>query len=134
MTTLKQSAFLLLFLLLAAFATAQNTQTLRGQILDKQSELPLIGVAVELISVEPVRGEATDLDGYFTLQNVPLGRHTVRVSYLGYNSVTIPNVVVTAGKEVILNIGLEESVVQMNEKWSSRLAWTKTKPATNSPR
>ncbi len=115
MTTLKQSAFLLLFLLLAAFATAQNTQTLRGQIVDKQSELPLIGVAVELISVEPVRGEATDLDGYFTLQNVPLGRHTVRVSYLGYNSVTIPNVVVTAGKEVILNIGLEESVVQINE-------------------
>ncbi|MFN7116723.1 MAG: TonB-dependent receptor [Saprospiraceae bacterium] len=115
MTSLKQSTFLLLALLASAFSFAQNTQTVRGTIVDKQSEIPLIGVAVELISVEPNKGETTDEEGRFTMTNVPIGRHTFRISYLGYNSITIPNVVVTAGKEVTLDLGLEESVTQLNE-------------------
>ncbi len=115
MTPLKQSTFLLLALLASAFSFAQNTQTVRGTIIDQQSEIPLIGVAVELISVEPIKGETTDEEGRFAMSNVPVGRHTFRISYLGYNSITIPNVVVTAGKEVTLNLGLEESVTQLNE-------------------
>jgi len=109
-----QSTFLL-WLLVAIALTAQNTQTVKGTIIDKQSEIPLIGVAVELISVEPSWGEVTDLDGRFVMRDVPVGRHAFRISYLGYTPITIPNVVVTAGKEVVLNVGLEESVFQMNE-------------------
>jgi hypothetical protein len=111
----KQSTFILLFSLFTFASFAQSSQTVRGTVLDKQSELPLIGVAVELISTDPIRGEVTDLDGQFSIPNVPVGRQTFRVSYLGYNSITIPNVMVTAGKEVVLDIGLEESVIQMTE-------------------
>ncbi len=114
MLTRIQSA-LFFFFFAIAFATAQNTQTVKGTVIDKQSEIPLIGVAVELISVEPGRGEVTDLDGRFVMQGVPVGRHAFRISYLGYSTITIPNVVVTAGKEVVLNIGLEESVIAMSE-------------------
>ncbi|MEO0341543.1 MAG: carboxypeptidase-like regulatory domain-containing protein, partial [Bacteroidota bacterium] len=105
----------LILLFLSQFIIAQNTQTIRGTILDQQSEVPLIGVAIELISVEPIIGTATDLDGNFELIGIPLGRHTIRLSYIGYETSTIPNVIVDAGKETVLNLSLEESLVQIDE-------------------
>lgn len=113
MLNLKQSTFSFLFLLLTGFALAQTTQTVRGTILDRQSEVPLIAVTIELISVQPTIGALTDDEGRFALPNVPVGRHTFRISYIGYNTITIPNVVVTAGKEITLDLSLEESVTQM---------------------
>lgn len=113
----KQSTLLLFFFALLSFtAPAQNaTQTVKGVVIDQQSEIPLIGVAVEITSLETVKGTVTDIDGNFSIANVPVGRHSIRFSYLGYNSITLPNVMVTAGKEVVLNVGLEESVIEMNE-------------------
>lgn len=106
---------LLLFLFLLNVLRAQNTQTIRGVVLDAQSELPLIGVAVEVLTVEPGLGGVTDLDGRFAISEVLLGRHDLQVSYLGYETRMIPNVTLTAGKEVYLNLSLEESVVKMDE-------------------
>ena len=37
------------------------------------------------------------------------------MQFVGYKSITIPNVLVTTGKEVILHVDLEESVEQMSE-------------------
>ena len=94
---------------------AQNTQIVKGTIIDKQSEEPLIGATIELLTGMDPNGTVTDVDGYFRLENVPLGRQALKVSYLGYNPITLPNIVVTAGKEVILDIRLEESVEQLSE-------------------
>ena len=115
---MKKNYLLLILFFSMAWAPktwSQAFQTIKGQVVDRQSELPIIGAAVELLSAEPVRGEATDADGRFTIQGVPVGRHTLRVSYLGYGAVTIPNVLVTAGKETELSIGLEETIMQMGE-------------------
>lgn len=112
---MKNLSILIAALLFPYFLAAQNTQTLRGTALDKQSEMPLIGATVEVVSIEPRIGTTTDAAGNFTLKNVPLGRQVVRVSYLGYNEISIPNVLVTAGKEVVLDIRLEESLVKMAE-------------------
>ena len=109
---------LLVFIILLtaiSIGWSQNTQVIKGSIIDKQSEEPLIGAAVELILGENTTGTTTDVDGYFRLENVPLGRQMLRVTYLGYNPVTLPNIVVTAGKEVILDVALEESVEQLDE-------------------
>jgi hypothetical protein len=105
-------------LFLAYFPAAWGqvaTQTVRGLVLDKQSELPLIGAAVELEGVEPRLGAITDAEGRFTMRGVPVGRQNFRVTYLGYNPLVLPNVIVTAGKETILDIALEESVVSIDE-------------------
>lgn len=110
------SLSLMLLLFFGMTSTAQpGSQTMRGTIIDRQSEMPLIGVAVELVSVDPVRGTVTDIDGQFILPNVPVGRQEIRLTYLGYDAVTIPNVLITAGKEVILNVGMEESIIQMDQ-------------------
>lgn len=92
-----------------------TTQTLRGTIIDKQSEAPLVGATVIVVSQNPPLGSTTQADGSFAIKNVPIGRQIVQVKYLGYETVTIPNVLVNAGKEVILDVGLEESIIQAEE-------------------
>ncbi|MEM7509478.1 MAG: TonB-dependent receptor, partial [Bacteroidota bacterium] len=110
-----------LFLLIICLFTGQQmyaqgtTQTLRGTIIDKQSETPLVGATVIVVSQNPPLGGTTQADGTFAIRNVPIGRQIVQVKYLGYETVTIPNVLVNAGKEVILDVGLEESIIQAEE-------------------
>jgi hypothetical protein len=55
------------------------------------------------------------VDGTFKVTNVQLGRNTIKVTYIGYETLTYPDIMVTAGKEVILNLTLMESVTNMNE-------------------
>jgi hypothetical protein len=95
---------------------SQTTQTIRGRVMDEVSKTPLIGVTVQVLgNVESPLGSATDADGFFTIANVPLGRQTIKVSYVGYEEQTIPNIIVTAGKEVVLNLSLTENVAQLEE-------------------
>ncbi|MEM9548344.1 MAG: carboxypeptidase-like regulatory domain-containing protein [Bacteroidota bacterium] len=94
---------------------AQYTQTIKGVVIDADSEMPLIGANVEVVVGEDILGTATDLDGRFRIENVPVGRHIVRVSYLGYNAVSIPNVVVNTGKEVDLDLMLSEAINQLSQ-------------------
>jgi hypothetical protein len=91
------------------------TQTLRGTVLDKQSGEPLIGATVVLLNSEPLLGTSTDANGQFRLANVPIGRQSLRITYLGYKEAVIPDIVLNSGKEMVLNIGLEENVVSAKE-------------------
>jgi hypothetical protein len=93
--------------------SAQMTQVLRGTILDKQSESPLVGAAVQIKEITPMLGSVTDENGNFTIINVPTGRYTLQVSFIGYNTATLPNIVVNAGKETILTLNLEETVTKL---------------------
>jgi len=108
---------LLTILLSSAAVLSQNgVQNVKGNIIDKQSEIPLIGANITMINEEnKIIGASTDLDGDFFIQGVPLGRHTFEVTYLGYESMVIPNVEVTSGKEVFLSLSMEESLVKLDE-------------------
>lgn len=111
----KIQIFLSLMVAITLSTQAQTTQTMRGMVVDEVSKTPLIGVNVTIVGSDPILGSATDVAGTYRIEKVPVGRQTVKISYLGYEEQTIPNVVVTAGKEVILNISLIESVQQLNE-------------------
>lgn len=109
---------LLLFLLLTAALPlwAQGpTQIIKGKVTDAQSGYPLIGATVILLDSDPILASPTDAGGSFRLIGVPLGRQAVQVRYLGYKEQTLPNIVVTAGKEVVVQISLEEQVLQGQE-------------------
>ncbi|MBP6184632.1 MAG: carboxypeptidase-like regulatory domain-containing protein [Saprospiraceae bacterium] len=107
--------FIVLFLVLqVAFLQAQ-TQTIRGTVLDRHSEMPLIGATIQLVTTSTPLGTVTDVEGRFELKDVPVGRHALSISYLGYESSQVPNILVTAGKEVVLNIALSESVIALEQ-------------------
>ena len=114
---MKKITFLITLLcsLVATFIQAQNTQSVKGTIIDKQSEMPLIGATIQLIDAAETVGTLSDVDGNFVLLNIPVGRQTFQVNYLGYLPMTLSNIEVTAGKEVVLNLALEESVEKLSE-------------------
>jgi hypothetical protein len=91
------------------------TQTVRGTIFDSDNKLPLIGATVIIIGTNPLIGTATDLNGIFRFDNIPLGRIAVKISYLGYETKTISDIVVNSGKEVVLDLTMQESVTTMDE-------------------
>ncbi len=97
-----------------AFLSAQ-TQTIRGTVVDRHSEMPLIGATVQIVTTDALQGVVTDENGRFAFQDIPVGRHALAISYLGYESSQVPNILVTAGKEVILTIALSESVIALEQ-------------------
>jgi hypothetical protein len=117
----------LLFMTPNAFG--QSTQTIRGRITDDINQSGLIGVTVRLDG-EGTLGSTTDENGNFRIERAPLGRQTLIISYIGYETQAIPNIIVTAGKEVILNVSLRESVNELSEITVTSSA-TNDKTATN---
>ncbi|MFH1320383.1 MAG: TonB-dependent receptor [Bacteroidota bacterium] len=92
------------------------TQTIRGSVKDKVSQITLPGATVAVyIDSSLIKGAATDIGGYFRIEDIPLGRYTIVASFLGYRQIVIPNVIVNTGKEVIIPLEMEESVVTMQE-------------------
>ncbi|HLZ87655.1 MAG TPA: TonB-dependent receptor [Puia sp.] len=125
---MKKLTSLLLFLLASMIATAQNTQTIRGVVIDKTSEKPLPGVTVLVVGTN--LGAVTDSIGRYVLRGVPLGRQQVSYGSAGYQGASIPEVLVTAGKEVILDMALEQHLVTL-KTFTITAAAAKKGAATN---
>ncbi|MBL4753406.1 MAG: TonB-dependent receptor [Flavobacteriales bacterium] len=116
MKTLRHLLLLLLFACTSNWAGAQElTQTIRGTVVDKESQLSLPGVTVLLLDSEPLQGTTTDLDGKFRLEEIPVGRAGIKVSFIGYNPITITNMIITSGKEVVLSLELTEHITALGE-------------------
>jgi hypothetical protein len=108
---MKNFPALFFFFLLAATSFAQNTQTIRGQIVDKETHSPLPGVVLTLYQDSTlVTGAAADADGNFKLQNIAVGRYTLNAKVTGYLPFSMPNIIVISGKENIINIEMDQSV------------------------
>ncbi len=95
--------------------TQTPTQTVRGTVLDADSKIPIIGASAIIPGTEPLMGTTTDENGRFRLENVPTGRISLELSYLGYETALVSNIVVHSGKEVVLNLTLRESAVSLGE-------------------
>lgn len=93
----------------------QYTQTIRGSIIDKESKHPLIGASVVILNSTPLKGSVSDDKGKFRITDVSLGRHSLKISYLGYQDLYIPDISVDAGKEVVLQLEMVESIIEKKE-------------------
>ena len=94
--------------------TNQTTQTIRGQVTDVASGEPMIGVTIQVengITMTTI----SDTDGNFVIDNVPVGRHSVRASYIGYEPILLKEQLVTSGKELVLNLKMTESISELSE-------------------
>jgi hypothetical protein len=105
-----------LILLSGKTGMAQNLlQTIRGTIIDQDSNFPIIGANVIVVDSDPLLGSSTSLDGKFHIENAPVGRVSLKITCMGYEEITMPNLLITSAKELILDISLTESIVKMDE-------------------
>lgn len=99
----------------SALAFAQPAQTVKGRVVDTESQQPVIGANVIVTSVTPIIGGVTDTEGNFRIEKVPVGRHSFKITSMGYDDAFVQEINVGSGKEVELNIKLTESFRSLNE-------------------
>jgi hypothetical protein len=109
--------FLLLFFAGLVYSTTGQdiNTTIRGIVVDMYNNLPLTGANVLLHNESSKTGTTTNTEGRFEFKLVPVGRHSINVTYVGYKSVKLENIMLVSGKETILHIQLEEEPVQLSE-------------------
>jgi hypothetical protein len=107
---------LVLFSLIITTAFSQAS-VIKGKVTEKIIELPIIAASVAVYSEKGdlINGTYTDENGYYLLEKLNTGRYVIVISYLGYETSTIPNVIVNSGKETIIDISLQEKVETLNE-------------------
>ncbi|HNW52531.1 MAG TPA: carboxypeptidase-like regulatory domain-containing protein, partial [Prolixibacteraceae bacterium] len=114
-TTITKITFVLLLLITQNVFSQKITQTVKGEITDIETKTPLIGATVAVLGTNPLLGTSTDVNGKFKIPNVPVGRYNVQINYIGYDPVIVSEVLVSSGKETILNSGMKQSVSQVDE-------------------
>jgi len=73
---------LLLFIFLVINPISAQTSSIYGRVIDSSTQEPL--AYVNIFITNTTLGTATDLDGTFTIINIPHGIHQVCASYIGY--------------------------------------------------
>ena len=102
--------YFIFILLLITHLGAQST-IISGFISDSSSEA-LIGANV--ILQETGQGMATDMNGYYVIQDISPGDYVLMVSYVGF-SLRKEKLTITEGESIKLNIALLEEVVELSQ-------------------
>ncbi|TVR31586.1 MAG: TonB-dependent receptor [Balneolaceae bacterium] len=101
---------LLLSLFLVPLTMAQ-TGTLTGTVTDQRTNEPIPGANILVQELE--RGAATDIDGNYSITNIPYGTYNLRVTFIGYRPIT-QQVNISAETQT-QNFELREDVLGMQE-------------------
>ena len=108
--------YLLLLVLLLPSLTLAQSQIIRGTVKDKITQQPIIGATVVIPTVkEKSLATYTDTDGNFEFLEVPLGRQTIRCTYIGYQNYESEGFIVSSTKEVFLDVNMVEGGIDMGE-------------------
>ncbi|RKY49382.1 MAG: hypothetical protein DRP91_04425 [Candidatus Neomarinimicrobiota bacterium] len=89
------------------------TGKIAGKVYDSESGKPLPGTNV--IIVGTTLGASTDDNGYFFIIDVPPGKYSVAINYIGYEKVVLKDVVVSSGRTTELNVPLKPTTVMGKE-------------------
>lgn len=92
---------------------AQSTGTLSGTVTDAKTGDPLIGTTVLLEGTE--LGDATDVNGRYTITNIPTRTYNVKASFVGFISQTKFNIVIRSEGNIDVNFQLQEDVRELDE-------------------
>ncbi|MCG8577107.1 MAG: TonB-dependent receptor [Flavobacteriales bacterium] len=103
-------------LLLVFSSSAQTiTQTVKGTVIDKQSQFPIPGAKIQVIGADPIKAAITDANGEFIIEEVPVGRISLQIKFVGYEDAILKDLILKSGKELEVNVGLEESIAVLTK-------------------
>jgi len=105
--------YLMLLIMLAAGAQAQNVSTLAGTVRDRATQEPLPGVSITLEGTD--FGTATDAEGRYRLTGVPAGAYNLRASFVGYDPLVRANIALSTGNVNTLNLELNAAPQALSE-------------------
>jgi hypothetical protein len=101
-------------LLLTVPLFAGTTGKISGTVTDQETGEPIVGANV--IIEGTYLGASADLEGYFSISNIPPGEYRVIFSAVGYQKIIVEKVRVNIDLTTNLDIKLSSSVIQLNQE------------------
>lgn len=90
------------------------TGKLAGTVLDAETGEPLPGV--NIIIENMYIGASTDMDGFFTILNIPPGEYIVEASFIGYRTEIVENVIISVDRTSALNFKLKTESLELGDE------------------
>ena len=108
--------WIVFFSLLGLQSNAQQllVQTIKGSVADRFIKTPLAGATIEWIGAGR-KISISDGKGNFTLSGIPVGRQSIKISHVGYKPITLNNLQVESGKELVIAVEMEDDLTMENE-------------------
>ena len=103
----------ILYLFISENVCAQQGQTIRGSVLEKDTKQPISGVLVKILNNE--LQTRSDAQGNFRIERVTTGRYDIEFSHLNYKLVVLNNIIISSAKECILSVDMDDAPTQLNE-------------------
>ena len=111
---MKNLNLFLAVLVLNIFSSFSQSQgSIIGEIFDSKSQLPLLGA--NIILDDTSIGAISDENGYFIIENIPTTTYNITISYIGYQSQKVYNVIIKSKGNPNLKIFLNESSETLDE-------------------
>ncbi len=102
-----------LMILIPALVFGGTTGKLTGTILDAETSEPLIGANIILQGTN--LGAATNINGYYTLLNIPPGVYSAKISSIGYKTVIVENIKIVVDRTTNLSYELSSTSFEIDE-------------------
>ena len=90
----------------------KGSGSLSGTVLDEKGE-PLVGATILLAGT--TLGTVTDLNGQYTLKQVPAGTHVIEARFISYETQQVSEVNVTGGKTTRLDLVMKPANEELGE-------------------
>lgn len=97
-------------LLLLSISAIYAEGTITGNITDKVTREPLIGVAISIVDTE--LGAATGINGDYTITDIEPGVYRLEITYLGYEPVIKTDINVISGRPTRVDVSLRQQVIE----------------------
>lgn len=104
-----------MFGVLVQLQSQTPVQTVRGTVNDAGSYKPLAFANIIILGTNPLLGAVCDSNGTFVITSVPVGRYDIRITYTGYETFVLKEVIVSSGKETKLDILLRQTSGMLKE-------------------
>jgi len=102
------------FSILLLFTVITNAAVIRGRITDSETHKPISGAAISIIGTNIIA--VADAKGNYIFNYLKPGTYSIMGSCMGYkNSIPKKTELATTNSNIVIDIFLEPSVVQMNE-------------------
>lgn len=118
MRHLTKLVLLIITLALTAYLNARLnaqepfTQEVRGEVISAVPDDTIVGASIVLVGSDPLVGTTTGSDQKFSLR-LPVGRCSLQISCVGYESQEV-DLLVVAGKQSVLHIALTPSDTKLD--------------------
>jgi len=94
----------------STFLFASSNGSIIGEVIDADTHQPVIGANIMLLETD--LGNATNIEGKFSINNIPVGSYTISVSMIGYESVSRANINIYSQRQTPLKFYLHTTALQ----------------------